>query len=177
MDSILAASRTPFRWLCAFAAILLLGACGVQRGTTRDTATLPPGYGVAVARILMVNGEKLPSIPQISAISRSSVMVADVVVEMNSHTNYSVTILREGDYSWRGVYVGTRSSEFRGLLPFHITAGEVNYVGDLTVTVTPSRYGLSISDHSSDLRAYMTTNYPHIMKGHPFVTSLTQDHR
>jgi len=161
---------------------LALCSCGVRRQSIRDAATIQDGSGVMVARIVLIQQNASAGNPpvELSAIKQSSLTVAALVWEAQPGETFAVMTLPAGKYTWRGLYVGRKFSEFRNLLPFEVEPGQVNYVGDIVIAIdwsNPSRYGMRVIANQAASESYMRTAYPRLIAHHPLVASLTVDER
>lgn len=106
-------------------------------------------------------------------------MVSSAVIPLEPGENFRVIALPPGRYSWRGLYLGSYSSEFRGKLLFDLRADTADYVGDLDLTIdwAAKTYRLAISDRSRLAKARYESEFPVAAKSFPFATSMTEDKR
>ena len=167
--------------ILAMAALALSG-CGIKRVSIPDTRTIPDGSGVIMAHIIL-NERNTPASPpdiMLTAIKQSNLMVASLIVTLQSGENFTVMTLPAGKYSWRGIYLDRKNSEFRGLLPFEVKPGKVNYIGDLVISLdwdNPWHYGMRVTANQAAAERYMKSVYPELTSRYPMVASLTVDQR
>jgi hypothetical protein len=165
----------------AFAAMALCG-CGIKRQSIRDTTSIPEGSGVIVARIIFVQKNAVGDepVPALTAIKKTSLTVASLIWQLQPGESFSVMTLPAGAYTWRGLYVGRRYSEFRNLMPFEVHAGKINYVGDIVVSIDWSdltHYGMHVSSDQATSENYLHNAYPQLSAHYPITASITEDAR
>ncbi|MHA6205658.1 hypothetical protein ACXU4B_14635 [Dyella soli] len=169
-------------YLLAALAALALSGCGIKRTNIPDTASMPQGSGVMVARVVFVqrNAAGDEPAPALTAIKTTNLTVASLILDLHPGENFTVMSLPAGNYTWRGLYVGRRNSEFRNRLPFEIQAGKINYVGDIVVTLDwndLTRYGMRVRSNLAASETYVHEVYPQLSGHYPMVASLTEDDR
>jgi hypothetical protein len=89
-------------------------------------AALAVGSGLLVTRVLLT--DEVPGFTQrpevqITLIDEKNLLIASAILPLTPGENFRVIALPTGSYTWRGIYLGTYSAEFRGRLPFKIAAG------------------------------------------------------
>ena len=161
---------------------MVLCGCGIKRQSIRDTASIPDGSGVMVARIVFVQRNAVGNepIPALTAIKKTNLTVASLIWQLQPGESFSVMTLPAGAYTWRGLYVGGRYSEFRNLMPFEVRAGKINYVGDIIVSLDWSdlrHYGMRVRNNQTTSESYLHSIYPQLSAHYPIIASVTQDAR
>jgi hypothetical protein len=122
----------------------------------KDTSRLESNEGVLVTNIVTnAGGYKL-------AIRENHSFVSSAVLNISSGGNFLVITLPAGDYSWRGLYSGSRYREFNGRYSFKIVAGAINYIGDMYIDFGPnlSQFQISIEDHRLEALQRFKESYP-----------------
>lgn len=167
--------------------VLLLGACATHENM-RDTAQLPPGTGVMVAKVLVRSVKNIPYPPVSISIGAAGSMFDSKIIALDQRDNTVVLQLPAGEYSWTNVSMLDLSGDTRHNMPFTIEAGKINYVGDLLLLLDsmhlmimhgrefPS-YVIYIKDLHRYTLAEASPLYPTLWKTYPVVTHLTQDER
>lgn len=167
--------------------VMLLGACATHENM-RDTAQLPPGTGVMVAKVLVRSVKNIPYPPVSISIGKLDGLFDSKIVALDQRDNTVVLQLPAGDYSWTNVSMLDLSGDTRHHMPFTIEAGKINYVGDLLllldsthVMIVHGRELPSYVIYIKDLHQYTLPEakplYPILWKAYPVVTHLTQDER
>ncbi|MGM9485912.1 hypothetical protein [Ideonella sp. YS5] len=145
-------------------------------------ATLPAGHGLLVTRALLSDAS--PGMSQrpdvsITLIDVTNLTVASAILPLSPGENFRAIALPAATYTWRGIYLGTYSSEFRGKLPFKIEAGKACYVGDLDLQIDwrYKTYKLAVKDRSRIAQSRFEAEYPKLAGNLPFEVSLATDLR
>jgi len=117
--------------------------------------------------------------PAITIINQRNLTVASAIFPIRSGDNLHVIVLPAGDYSWRGIYIATRYAEFRGKMPFELTAGSACYVGDLDIDIRGSsdRYALEVHNRVDEVKQMFAVRYPELSDTLPFIEAITKDWR
>jgi hypothetical protein len=162
--------------------VLAVSGCAVKRRNIQDAQAIPDGSGVIVARVVLKeqNVSMRHDDIELTAIKDSNLTVASLIVDVQSGETFRVMTLPAGEYTWRGFYVGTKHSEFRGLLPFEVKPGKVNYIGDIVISINwddPWHYGMRVMANPPAAESYMRRVYPQLTARYPLVASLTVDKR
>jgi hypothetical protein len=145
-------------------------------------ATIPPGHGLLVTRVLL--SDTVPGASQrpdvsITMIDERNLTVASAIIPLSPGENFRVIAMPAATYTWRGIYLGTYSSEFRGKLPFKVIAGSACYIGDVDLQVDwrYKTYKLAIKDRSRVAKSRFETEYPKLASTTPFEVLVATDLR
>ena len=139
-----------------------------------DSVTLEKDQGILATNIV-TNISGLT----VTIIDKTNIMVASAIFKPNAGENFRVITLPAGEYSWRGIYMGGKYSEFRDKMDFTIKPQEVNYIGDLLIDVDlfSSTYRMGVRDGSDEAKKYVEKTYPALSKTYRFNKTLTIDKR
>lgn len=163
---------------------LLAAGCASQLKLPNHSpdAPLPTGSALLVTRILLadaVPGASQRPEASLSLIDEKNFLVSSAIVPLSTGENFRVMALPAGNYSWRGIYMGTSHAEFKGKLPFKLLSGTACYVGDLDFLIDWSNrtYRLAVRDRFRIAQSRYEDQYSQLSKSAPLVSSLTQDYR
>lgn len=145
-------------------------------------ASLAPGTGLLITRIISM--DPAPGMAQrpdasLTLIDESNFTMASAILPIQPGENFRVISLPAGSYTWRGLYLGTFYSEFRGKLPFKVTANTATYIGDVDLQIDwyAKTYRLAVRDRSRIAQARYEEQYPRLAKSVPFEVALARDLR
>ena len=115
----------------------------------------------------------------ITLINQQNLTVVSAIIELEPGMNFRAISLPPGNYSWRGLYLGSYVSEFRGKLLFNLAPDSATYVGDLDLTIdwNTSKYGLKVVDRSEFVKSRYEVEFPVAAATLPLTTALVQDLR
>ena len=147
--------------------VMLSGCASVKN--IRDTARLEPKSG-----IMLVNFESNHYGYKATIINKKNITWASAVFDIKRDDNLRVITLPAGDYTWRGIYVGTGASEFRDDYDFTIQEGYVNYVGDVLIIIDgrSNRYKISFSDNEKTISRFKE-EYPKLAENNKIIKNIT----
>ncbi len=115
----------------------------------------------------------------VTIIKKTNLTVASAIFKIKPDDNFWILALPAGDYTWRGIYVGTSYSEFRNDMDFKISPGELNYIGDMVIDITSDiqSYRMSVVDNSEKVEQRIKKDYPTLYAKHKFTKNITIDKR
>ena len=169
--------------LLLFVSTALAGCASALKLPNIAPNSLPEkGSALLVARIIVKDtAPGFTSRPPVSItlIDQQNLIVASAILPLEAGENFRVISLPPGNYSWRGIYLGTYSSEFRGKLLFSLAENTATYVGDIDLTIdwSTKKYALKVADRSRIAKYRYESGFPAAASALPFTTSVIRDLR
>lgn len=158
-------SIAHLRILLLFLSALLVGACATKPLATDGSAKVADDEGLLAVRFISdYEGNESAVYENLSY----SVGLLDAkiyeMLEMRSNDDAQLIALPAGEYRWAQAGVGRYYFLFEPGATFTITPGQITYVGDITLLLTPERFilianELKVQDNREETMARLRSDY------------------
>ena len=114
---------------------------------------------------------------KVTIIKKSNLTTSSAIFDIKPDDNFWVISIPEGEYTWRGIYVDTKHSEFRNEMDFKIESGKLNYIGDMVINISSDieTYTMGVLDQTEFAKERIEKDFPNLYERYRFVKNLTND--
>ena len=146
-------------------AALLISACVTKPLATDGSAKVAADEGLLAVRFISdYEGNESAMYESVTFIVQQQGATASEVLEMRNNDDAQLIALPAGEYTWTRAAVYPRYFLFEPGANFSIRPGQITYVGDVTLLLTPERFllianELKVEDNRDETMSRLRSDY------------------